>query len=163
MVSVNAIDGRKELNGDLFTVIDWISKPIDQEYLVTTLKRAVRHVSQTRPIVLHVEDDPDIVQVVRGIVSEVADLENAPYLADARRMLAGKHYDLVILDLAMPDGSGRELLLLLNSASPPIPVLVFSANETGAKELQGIDSVLVKSRTNNSQLLTTIKQLINVD
>ncbi len=163
VVSANAIDGRKELNIEAFSVIDWISKPINQEQLILALRQAVGQASPTRPTVLHVEDDPDIVQVVRGIVGDVADLENAPYLIDARRMLAGKRYDLVILDLVMPDGSGKELLPLLNNASPPIPVVVFSANEMGMKEMQGVDSALVKSRTDNAQLLATIKKLIGVD
>lgn len=163
VVSANAVEGRQELNGEAFSVIDWISKPINQEHLVSALRRAMGQVSHERPRVLHVEDDLDIVRVVSGIVGDVAEVENAQYLGDAQRMLAGKYYDLVILDLSLPDGSGMELLPMLNLATPPIPVLVFSANEMGLEEMQRVKSALVKSRTDNTQLLDTIKRLIQIE
>src|SRR5208283_4269544 len=55
--------------------------------------------------------------------------------------------------------SGMELLPLLNGAQPPIPVLVFSSREMVQEDVQKVRSVLVKSRTDNTQLLTTIKRL----
>lgn len=163
VISAKAVEGKKELSGEAFNVIDWIRKPIDQEHLVAALRQAVGQVSQAHPIVLHVEDDPDIAQVVRSIIGDVADVEEARCLADARRMLAGKYYDLVILDLVLPDGSGKELLPLLNNTTPPTPVMVFSVNEMGTQELQTVDTALVKSRTDNVQLLSTIKRLIGVE
>jgi DNA-binding response OmpR family regulator len=115
-----------------------------------------------RPKVLHVEDDPDIFLVVKAIVDEFAEMDNATNLADARRMLENNHYDLAILDISLPDGSGMELLPVLNGASPPIPVMVFSSHEMGPENIQEVKSALVKSRTNNAQLLATIKHLIGV-
>lgn len=160
VVSVTAIEGRKELDGEAFNVIDWIDKPIDKEQLVAALQQAVGQASDARPKVLHVEDDPDIFRVVSVIVGEFAELDNAANLADARRMLENDHYDLVILDILLPDGSGMELLPILTGATPPIPVMVFSAHEMGMEKMQEVKSVLVKSRTDNTQLLATIKRLI---
>ena len=162
VVSAKAIEGRKELNGEAFSVVDWISKPIDQEQLAAALKQAVGQAPDARPKVLHVEDDPDIFLVVKAIVDEFAEMDNATNLADARRMLENNHYDLAILDISLPDGSGMELLPVLNGASPPIPVMVFSSHEMGPENIQEVKSALVKSRTNNAQLLATIKHLIGV-
>ena len=108
---------------------------------------------------LHVENDPDIF-VVHGVVDEVADMIQAINLAEARQMLAQCRYDLVILDLDLPDVSGRELLPLLKGNSPPIPVLVFSVYEIGLEDAKEVDAALVKSLTDNAQLLATIKRLI---
>ena len=163
VVSAKAIEGRKELNGEAFNVIDWISKPIDQEQLVAALNQAVRQASDTRPRVLHVEDDPDVSLVVNTIVGEFAEIDNAASIAGARRMLEQNHYDLAILDISLPDGSGMELLPLLNSATPHIPVMVFSAREVALENMQEVTSALVKSRTDNTQLLATIKRLIGVE
>jgi len=160
VVSVKAVEGRKELNGDAFTVLNWISKPINQSQLVSSLQQVLETVSAGRSKVLHIEDDPDIYSVVHAIVGEFADLDNARNLADARRMLDSTRYDLVILDLSLPDGMGTELLPYLNAASPPVPVLVFSAQELGQDEVKKVQSALVKSRTDNGQLLDIIKKLI---
>jgi len=163
VVSANAESGRKELGGEVFCVADWLNKPIDQGRLVVALKQAMAQFSGTRPQMLHIEDDLDMYRVTNAIVAEFADLDNAPNLLEARRMLKSKRYDLVILDVALPDGSGMELLHDLNSATPPIPVMVFSAQEMGRDDVRQVGASLVKSRTDNAQLLATIKQLVGVE
>ena len=163
VVSANAIEGHNELSGEAFHVVDWISKPINRDQLLTALKQALKQVSTTRPKVLHVEDDPYNYQVVTALAGEIADVENAPNLAEARRMLQDNQYNLVILDILLPDGSGMALLPLLNAATPPIPVMVFSSCEMEQEDIQKVQSVLVKSRTNNAQILATIKRLIGVE
>lgn len=115
---------------------------------------------QTRHKILHVEDDPDVFHVVNSIASGVAEMAYAGTLAEARQMLAESRYDLVILDLKLPDGSGKELLPQLKEASPPIPVLIFSAYDVDLEDAREAGAVLMKSRTGNAQLLATIKQLI---
>ena len=144
---------------DAFHVVDWITKSTHRDQLITALRQAIGRFSATRPKVLHIEDDQGVALVVNAIVGEIADVENAPTLADARCMLQRNHYDLAILDILLPDGSGMELLPLLNGAIPPIPVMVFSSHEMEQSDIQKVQSVLVKSRTDNVQLLATIKRL----
>lgn len=163
VVSANVVEGRKQLGDEAFSVIDWISKPIDQDQLVAVLRQTIRLAPEARPKVLHVEDDPDVFMVVNAIAGEFADLDNATSLAEARQMLELNHYDLAILDLLLPDGSGMKLLPMLNGASPPTPVLVFSVHEVEQEDKHKVESALVKSRTDNAQLLATIKRLIGVE
>ncbi len=163
VVSARAIEGSLELNSEAYCVIDWITKPINREHMVLAVRRAVGRSSDIRPRVLHVEDDPDIFHVMHGIVGDMADLDHAGTLAEARKLLELCRYDLVILDLTLPDGSGQELLPLLNGATPPIPVMVFSASEMEREEIRDVASALVKSRTDNKQLSATIKRLIGVE
>ena len=162
VVSASADEGRNILNSEAFHIVDWLNKPINRDQLVTALHQALRPVSDARPRVLHVEDDMDVVQVVDTIVGDIALVETAATLAEARQMLQACYYNLVILDITLPDGSGVELLPALNNAVPPIPVLVFSAHEMAQRDMQKVHSVLVKSRTENAQLLATIKRLIGV-
>ena len=42
-------------------------------------------------------------------------------------------------------------------------VLVFSVYEIGSEDAKGVDAALVKSRSDNAQLLATIKRLIGVE
>ncbi len=100
---------------------------------------------------------------MHGLIGDMADLDHAGILADAKHLLDQCRYDLVILDLTLPDGSGQELLSILNGATPPIPVMVFSAREIEREEIRNVASVMVKSRTSDAQLLATIKRLIGVE
>ncbi|MDD4928355.1 MAG: response regulator [Gallionella sp.] len=163
VVSANAENGRRELNGEAFSVIDWIGKPIDRNRLVIAMKQAVARAPGHRPRVLHVEDDQDIFQVVNAIVGQLADVDHASCLSQARQLLKNTRYDLAILDLGLPDGSGMELLPELNSASPPVPVMVFSADEMGNDGSRQVSASLVKSRTDNMQLLATIRRLVGIE
>ncbi|TRZ58259.1 MAG: response regulator [Rhodocyclaceae bacterium] len=163
VVSATAAAGRPELTGEEFGVIEWIDKPVDQDRLLAVINGVVGRSGRARAKVLHVEDDPDIFHVTHQVASGVADMVQATNLAEARKMLAECRYDLVILNLNLPDGSGKELLPLLKGASPPIPVLVFSVYEIGLEDAKDVDAALVKSRTDNTQLLATIRRLIGVD
>jgi DNA-binding response OmpR family regulator len=162
VVSARASEGRMELNGEAFSVADWLTKPIDHDLLIASLKQAVKQSFGAYARVLHVEDDPDVVRVVQTIVGDLAEVVNAPTLADAHRLLGSNNYNLAILDISLPDGSGMELLPILNRATPPIPVMVFSAHEMALQDMQQVRSALVKSRADNEQLLTTIKKLLGV-
>jgi len=163
VVSANAAEGRHELAGEEFSVVEWIDKPVIQERLLSVLKGVAARSGRSRLKVLHVEGDPDIFHVMHEVASKVAEVVQAANLAEARSLLAQSRYDLVILDMDLPDGSGKELLPLLKSAIPPIPVMVFSVYEIGAEEAGEVDAVLVKSRIDNVELLATIKRLIGAE
>jgi PAS domain S-box-containing protein len=164
VVSARAEQGRRELNGGAIGVIDWLVKPIDQERLQEALRRAVRPVDggdpADRPTILHVEDDADLREVVGAIIEQAADVERAQDLAEARAQLARRRFDLVILDLALPDGSGMDLLPLLGSLSPPTPVIIFSAHEVDSPVASRVASVLVKSQTSNRELVEKIQSVL---
>lgn len=158
VVSVRAEEGRTELNGGAVGVIDWLAKPIDERRLRAAMRQAVRPSGEAR--ILHVEDDPDLQRVVAAIVDRDATVEQALDLATAREQLAQKRFDLVILDLALPDGSGLELLPFLGGLDPATPVLIFSAREVDAAVADRVASVLVKSQTSNRELLERIRSAL---
>jgi len=169
VVSVKADDGRNELNGGAFGILDWLDNPIDEARLIAAVKQAVLQSARShpenrgagsKPHILHVEDDPDVLQVVSAILKDDANVSYAANIHDAKQMLKQETYDLVILDLALPDGSGLDLLLLLNRQTTSIPVVMFSAYEVGIEVARNLAAALVKSRTSNQELLDTIKSLI---
>ncbi|HEY0554702.1 MAG TPA: response regulator, partial [Thermoanaerobaculia bacterium] len=149
VVSVRADEGKLELNGGALGVVDWLVKPIDEQRLRRAMERAVRSPHGDGARILHVEDDLDLQRVVAAIVGGDALVEQAVDLTGARERLAGERYDLVILDLALPDGSGLDLLPLIGEADPPTPVLIFSAHEVDPGAANRVASVLIKSQTSN--------------
>ncbi|NES97915.1 MAG: response regulator, partial [Desertifilum sp. SIO1I2] len=160
VVSATAQQGREQLQGFGFAIVDWLNKPIDRNQLANAIRQAVVHPAANKPQILHVEDDLDLTRVIVAIVQDSAELDKAVNLQEARQKLAQNHYDLVILDLSLPDGSGLELLPYLNELTCPIPVLIFSAKEVNQETTHQVAAVLVKSRTSNQQLLDTIHSLI---
>ncbi len=147
-----------------FGVIDWISKPIDETRLVQALRDAFSTDRKSKPRILHVEDDPGILDVVGEIIGDRAEVTQAKTLATARRKLKKQAFDLVILDLELPDGRGEFILPnLTDEAGKSPPVLVFSGDQVPSQVMSRVDGALVKSRASNADLLAMIDWTLNRD
>jgi PAS domain S-box-containing protein len=161
VISAIAQQGRQELEGGAFEIADWLDKTVDHNQLNRSIRRAIMRHSVEKPRVLHVEDDEDVVQVVAAILQEIADISHATTIQEAHTKLEQEPFDVVVLDLSLPDGSGLELLTLLRDPNrKPIPVLIFSAKEIDSETAHKVTAALVKSRTSNQELMNTIKSLI---
>jgi PAS domain S-box-containing protein len=161
VVSATANEGKQELNGDAIGVIDWIEKPVEPEVLVERLSKALRHLEDTLPHILHVEDDDSVLRIVATLVYEIGKVTAARTLKDARTLLESERFDLVLLDLMLPDGNGESLLPLLNKPDQPsVPVVVFSSRDISRETARSIEVALLKTRTSNEELLSVIKTSI---
>jgi DNA-binding NarL/FixJ family response regulator len=110
----------------------------------------------TRPLrVMLVEDHAAFRQALARLLAYELDLEmvaQAGSLAEAREALEGGlegRLDVAMLDLALPDGDGRELIGELRRTNPGISIVVLSASiEAGHFEevlrAAGADAVLDK-------------------
>ena len=163
VVSGDVAAGQAQINGG-FAVEDWLSKPIDGWRLLDAVERAV-HGSNNgqRACVLHVEDDPDIRRLVASLCQDVAEYDHAASVREAREKLARGRYRLVILDLALPDGSGELLLADIKAHEHPPGVLVFSASELPAEQAHLVQASLVKSRTTSDEFVNLLRMLVRRD
>lgn len=153
----SAEDGGVDMQTNAISVADWIQKPITRERLQQALQLAIRGTRRAK--VLHVEDDLDVIQIVQTILKDAGvDYRFATTLADARIFLAAHAFDLVILDLTLPDGSG---ISLLNSLKDRCQVMVFSGDDVHDSLSERVAAALTKSMTNNDQLLSTIRRVLN--
>jgi DNA-binding NarL/FixJ family response regulator len=77
-----------------------------------------------------VVDDHAVVRAgLRQLLAACPDMEvagEATAAAEALRLLAGGEWDVVLLDLSLPDASGAELLARIRADWPSLPVLVLS-------------------------------------
>jgi DNA-binding response OmpR family regulator len=92
--------------------------------------------------VLVVEDDPMLGNVVaRGLREEGHAVDLEPTSAGADLAFAISDYDLVILDLGLPDGDGLELCRRMRSTpGPPVRILIVTARDTLSDKVGGLDA-----------------------
>jgi len=77
--------------------------------------------------VLLVEDSVDYAHLV-GLALDRVDVRHAPSLAAARVVLAHGAFDVVLLDLHLPDAEGEDLVAAVVAAAGPVPVLGLSGS-----------------------------------
>ncbi|HSY85373.1 MAG TPA: PAS-domain containing protein [Verrucomicrobiae bacterium] len=157
IVSIKVDQARKELGSPSGGTLDWVQKPIDPDGLLKAVHWAAGGRKDRKPRILHVEDDADVARVVAGIAAGVASIDQADTLEAAKRMLETADYDLVILDLDLPDGSGSELLPLLSSRTPAV---IFAAADPPENLTRQVAASLVKTRASNQALLATIRRVL---
>jgi len=90
--------------------------------------------------ILLVEDEEKVSRFVeRGLKAELHVVDLAPDGASALHSLRDFSYELVILDLNLPDMSGNEVLRSMRRAEIPTPVLVLTARDGIAAKVESFD------------------------
>jgi DNA-binding NarL/FixJ family response regulator len=81
--------------------------------------------------VMLVEDHPDFRALMEALLISQSDIKlvaQAGSLAEARDHAAMFEFDVVVLDLGLPDGHGEDLIADLREANPEVGVLILSAS-----------------------------------
>jgi DNA-binding response OmpR family regulator len=90
--------------------------------------------------VLVVEDDPVIANGLRiglGLSGTVVDVVTT--CADAREAVLFSGFDVIVLDVMLPDGSGLDWLTELRAAGDKTPVLLLTALDEVGDRVTGLD------------------------
>jgi DNA-binding response OmpR family regulator len=91
--------------------------------------------------VLFVEDERRLAERVgRGLREEGFAVDHAASLAQARERATVTDYDLVLLDLMLPDGSGLDLLRDWRRQGVETPVLILTARDLLDDKVEGLGS-----------------------
>jgi PAS domain S-box-containing protein len=154
VVSAKMEDGRLAINGE-FSGIDWMAKPIDETHLLRVIGGLVTSADRL-PRVLHVEDDADLHRVIRTMAGGHCEFELATSLREAHARLAREHFDVLLLDIGLQDGSGWDLLPEIRALQPHARVVILSGAELTAADARRVEAVLLKSQVTPRQLLDAI-------
>lgn len=109
--------------------------------------------------VLHVEDDQDFQKLIRILVEGLADIVQTGSYSEAVSLLQKHPYDLVMLDLTLPDGSGMELLDDISKLEQRPKVIIFSMHDVTAN-IPNVDAVFFKDRFKQEGLVSRLKELL---
>ena len=90
--------------------------------------------------ILVVEDDLALSAGLCFALDESGHLTAAAYTCQkARQLLKTDRFDLVILDVNLPDGNGFDICRECKSSAPKLPVIFLTANDLERDELNGFD------------------------
>ncbi len=90
---------------------------------------------------LVVEDEPDLAEAIGSYLRNAGHaVDLAPRLADAEAAAAGTDYDLILLDLHLPDGNGLHFLRSLRAAGKRTAVLIVTARDRITERIAGLEA-----------------------
>ncbi len=149
----------KEQPSTLLNILDWLDTPIDVARLVRVLDRPIVRNGNTRPRILHVDSDPELLRVVANALGAKAEVMSVDSIDKARRALAANRFDVAVLDVALASGSGFELLHeLRDSEGDAIPLVVFSPQDANPVSAVQVRAALMNSRTSIDKLVATLRK-----
>lgn len=91
--------------------------------------------------ILVVDDDPAVTSVLRrGLSYEGFAVDTAASGSQGLAVARDQPPDLIILDVMMPDLDGFEVLRRIRLADPKLPVLMLTAKDAPADQVEGLES-----------------------
>jgi DNA-binding response OmpR family regulator len=91
------------------------------------------------PKILIVEDDPQITKILKlNLRLTGIDTENAGTFQEAWTKISSDHFDLILMDIGLPDGSGLDLCQRVRESGNEVPIVFLSARTDEASVVKGI-------------------------
>jgi len=163
VIVISAREENKEINSFSLKIVEWINKPIEEKHLINSLYQVINNNEKKRSKILHIEDDFDIANFVNILLKDLCDITLVTSKKEAIKKLQKRDidYDLILLDMMLPDGSAEDIIPHLKENYINIPIVLFSAQEVNNQLKEQVKKALVKSRTSNLLLIETIKEILN--
>ncbi|SAL75922.1 multi-sensor hybrid histidine kinase [Caballeronia peredens] len=143
--------------------IGYTLKPSARDDLATAIRKLEARSSQGMRRVLVVEDDPALRQSIHALLaSETVAIVEAGSIAEALDEMQRASFDCVVMDLALPDGSGYELLERVSTSGGPAspPVIVYTGRLLSQEEEQRLrrysKSIIIKGAKSPERLLDEV-------
>ena len=123
---------------------------------------------QKKTKVLLIEDSPVDMRLIQEMLTGETDspfaMECAGQLSEAMEQLDKTHFDVILLDLGLPDSYGLETFIRTRAQAPRVPIVVLTGQndeELPIKAVhQGAQDYLVKGRINGSALRRCLRYAI---
>lgn len=93
-----------------------------------------------KPRILVVDDEPQIQRFLRpALEASDFDVETADTAAMAKRLAATRSPALIVLDLGLPDGDGKDVIATVRAFSQ-VPIIVLSARDQEIEKIAALDA-----------------------
>jgi DNA-binding NtrC family response regulator len=124
---------------------------------------------KNKPVsILLVEDSPEDVALFKEMLGEAKtvpfELTHCDTLSSSLALLSKGGFEVILLDLSLPDGRGLDTVVRTHSAVPNIPIVVMSGlgdEELAVRALrQGAQDYLVKGQVDSNTLIRSVRYAI---
>lgn len=120
------------------------------------------------PSVLLVEDDPQHAESIKAMLERVHEfdfvLKHCYKLQEGLKILKNDEFDVILLDLGLPDSAGFETFQSIHQQATKIPIVIFTSlfdEEIALKTLRsGAQEYLFKGEYDGQDLVTAINHSI---
>ncbi|CAB3793656.1 Sensor histidine kinase RcsC [Paraburkholderia fynbosensis] len=143
--------------------IGYTLKPTARTTMEAAIRRLEARLQQRLKRVLVIEDDAPMRESIRALLqSENTEIVAVATLAEALDYLAKFTFDCVVTDLALPDGTGYDLLerLAANTAHAALPVIVYTGRMLSDDEEHRLrrysKSIIIKGAKSPERLLDEV-------
>lgn len=128
---------------------------------------ATGRTSAPQRCVLVVDDEVDILELIELTLLRMGlDVDRAMSVSDAEgKLAAGRHYDLCLTDMRLPDGTGLQIVEQIQKASLDLPVAVITAHgntENAVAALKAGAFDYVSKPVSLDQLRTLVKSALSL-
>ena len=122
-----------------------------------------------KPIkILLVEDNPGDARLLREILAEVTftqfELAHVERLSEALKRLGEKRFDVILLDLSLPDSQGFDTFTQVQAQAPQVPIIVLSGLDDESLAVravrEGVQDYLVKGQMDGNLLARAMRYAI---
>jgi signal transduction histidine kinase/CheY-like chemotaxis protein len=141
-----------------------VPKPIDAAPLRALCRRLTG--AGGRPRVLVIDDDPRVPELVSAALGRDYRVEGVGTATDGLARARAERFDLHVVDLSLPDGSGFDVLeqLAADAATSPTPRIVLTAAKLEPAQLEQLrrhaDAVAPKGAVTPEELLGVVDRLV---
>jgi CheY-like chemotaxis protein len=162
-IPVHVVSGRDEARTALeLGAVGYAAKPVSREDLEQVFRRLEAQVGPRRRRVLVVEDDAGERDAMAKLLGSAdVDVVGVGTVAGALEQLAGTAFDCVVVDLALPDGSGFDLLDRMSAGEGrSAPVIVHTGraldHDEEARLRRHADAIILKGARSPERLLDEV-------
>jgi MinD-like ATPase involved in chromosome partitioning or flagellar assembly/FixJ family two-component response regulator len=118
--------------------------------------------------ILLVEDNPGDVRLIRETLAEAENfacqMVHVDRLAEALQRLRAEHFDVVLLDLSLPDSRGLSTIIHTHEQAPSVPIVVLTGLDDEALAVsavrEGAQDYLVKGEVSSSALVRCLRHSV---
>ena len=91
--------------------------------------------------ILLLEDDESLADgLIYSLEKKEYDVQLSGNVREAKQLLGEKEYDLLLLDVALPDGTGFEVCEMLRAKGNQTPIIFLTASDDEIHVIRGLDS-----------------------